>query len=684
MEKFSYSPGMPGYGSKGTDGSTGLSGLAIYVTDYDATSVLGINKLTTRIANQQNLLSAEPPPFIYDPLGESIDSGRRYQNNDLFVDSASTIYAIRIDDSPPWTTTGMSLGGGTSIFFDKGTVVVGGKTYHRYANATNGETQSKLIDSYISASATTDYLNEKGPQKNYNISLAELGNISYNDLVVTGITGNYNTFNLWSAASDPLGSTDANAISLIRNTGNNNWRLGNTDIVGAIRTTVAGPTLSLDFNKIGINRSTTLGPPNYPLELVGDVSISGQLNIMIPSGTAPFVVKSTTQVANLNAANASTATYAGNITGGLATQMLWQSAPGVTSFTNASAVNGAVMTLVGGTTPTWSAPATGGTVTSVGTDGTALTGGPITVSGTITHTTTSGYKHIPAGGTTGNLLTWSADGVATWSAPATSGTVTNIATSTGITGGPISSSGTISHISGDPWNHIPTGGSSSQILQYQSSGLAQWYTPPWTTNTGTVTSIAATDGITGGTITTSGTLGLGNITPLTITCASSLIVNDGAGAQIIQVGHTPSPSYDHFIVGRSFQGINSTNRSTFNSRVAIYGDFTVYGNTACASAMICYETVTATNFILSSDERLKENIKTIPSFPINIEYKEFNLISDPSQKRYGVIAQSIEKNYPELVRFDKNGMLSVAYIDLLILEVNNLKERVKELERKVK
>jgi hypothetical protein len=92
--------------------------------------------------------------------------------------------------------------------------------------------------------------------------------------------------------------------------------------------------------------------------------------------------------------------------------------------------------------------------------------------------------------------------------------------------------------------------------------------------------------------------------------------------------------------------------------------------------------MTATNFNLSSDETLKTNIIPIQKESIDIEYKEFELISQPGQKRYGVIAQELQKTNPELVRTDADGLLNVAYIDLLIKEIASLKERVAELERK--
>lgn len=94
-------------------------------------------------------------------------------------------------------------------------------------------------------------------------------------------------------------------------------------------------------------------------------------------------------------------------------------------------------------------------------------------------------------------------------------------------------------------------------------------------------------------------------------------------------------------------------------------------------------TMTASNFILSSDCRCKTNILPIVKTPLNIEYKEFELISEPNQVRYGVIAQELQQTNPELVRSDSTGMLSVAYIDLLIKEISYLKYKVCELEKRL-
>lgn len=93
--------------------------------------------------------------------------------------------------------------------------------------------------------------------------------------------------------------------------------------------------------------------------------------------------------------------------------------------------------------------------------------------------------------------------------------------------------------------------------------------------------------------------------------------------------------------------------------------------------------LTATNFVLSSDKRMKTKIEPLNIEWLDIDYKEFELKSDKGQKRFGVIAQDIKNRYPELTRVDDNGMLSVAYIDLIIREIAYLKKTVKQLKCKL-
>ncbi len=140
-----------------------------------------------------------------------------------------------------------------------------------------------------------------------------------------------------------------------------------------------------------------------------------------------------------------------------------------------------------GTTAAWTVPSTSGTVTSVAATSTDLTigGSPITTAGTLTFTlntvvptkggtglttyTTGDMLYSSATnvlskraiGTSGQVLTVSG-GLPVWATPATSGTVTSVATSTTtgilLTGSPITASGTLGI-------NLPGSGGASAVVQ---------------------------------------------------------------------------------------------------------------------------------------------------------------------------------------------------------------------------
>ena len=102
-----------------------------------------------------------------------------------------------------------------------------------------------------------------------------------------------------------------------------------------------------------------------------------------------------------------------------------------------------------------------GTITGIKMNGSSKgTSGVVDLGTVITsqyvHPTTAGNKHIPSGGSSGQILKWSSDGTATWAAeysythPTTAGN-----------------------------KHVPSGGSSNQVLVYGgSSGTASWGAVP--------------------------------------------------------------------------------------------------------------------------------------------------------------------------------------------------------------
>lgn len=111
-------------------------------------------------------------------------------------------------------------------------------------------------------------------------------------------------------------------------------------------------------------------------------------------------------------------------------------------------------------------------------------------------------------------------------------------------------------------------------------------------------------------------------------------------------------------------------RGPANSSYALYVTGSMYSTS----------NIYGTDFIQTSDERLKTCITPyIPKY-LDIQYKRFRLKNNLEQERVGVIAQDLCKVSPEFVRIQCNGDLSVSYFDLLVAEVAYLKDKIKQLE----
>ena len=142
--------------------------------------------------------------------------------------------------------------------------------------------------------------------------------------------------------------------------------------------------------------------------------------------------------------------------------------------------NGQVLTTAGAAAnPSWTTVTGTGTVTSVGT-GTGLTGGPITGSGTVSFASIANNT----------VLSNVSGGSAAPSANAPTAILDVIG----------SAQGDILYRGASNWEALPPG-TTGQVLQTQGAGA----TPQWA-NAGTVSSITAGAGLSGGTITTSGTI----------------------------------------------------------------------------------------------------------------------------------------------------------------------------------
>jgi len=99
---------------------------------------------------------------------------------------------------------------------------------------------------------------------------------------------------------------------------------------------------------------------------------------------------------------------------------------------------------------------------------------------------------------------------------------------------------------------------------------------------------------------------------------------------------------------------------------------------------IVSSTVTASNFILGSDKRIKNVLETaIPDLE-GVKIIKFNYKDDLTERdRYGVIAQDLQKVAPEMVYENAHETLSVGYIDFLIAKMAKKDEQISNLENKI-
>ena len=140
------------------------------------------------------------------------------------------------------------------------------------------------------------------------------------------------------------------------------------------------------------------------------------------------------------------------------------------------------------------------------------------------------------------------------------------------------------------------------------------------------------------------------------------------------------------------QGSININFNGFNGGTTRFRDFFVYNGKGAqmlkmdgsANTSVFSGTATATNFILSSDERLKtfkddEEVVNVDS----VKIRKFTFNDDSTQRdRYGVSAQELQKIAPEMVYVDtdKDQTLRVGYTDYLLAKVDSLEKRMKEME----
>lgn len=165
----------------------------------------------------------------------------------------------------------------------------------------------------------------------------------------------------------------------------------------------------------------------------------------------------------------------------------------------------------------------------------------------------------------------------------------------------------------------------------------------------------------------------------------------------LEVGQKDSKSYvaicdkskdNCYITADGSTGIiemyNSSNSIRFNdSSAAIevegaigFNGEVVFSNTVESDSSIS----AAGGFFDTSDARVKANVKEIDASDADkVKLVEFDR-TDKEHHGYGVIAQELEKVYPEMVNTDSEGFKSVNYNELAMVKIKYLEDKVARLE----
>lgn len=212
--KFQYSPGLFGYGAKGSDGSSGLQGLMLYFTDYDTTNDKLIIEAT--IQNNEELWVSSMP-------GTKLAGNRVYNEGDLFINTMGRVFKITNPATGEYIQTNGKLD--TDALFDTEDIIT--NEYTRYYNIFDQSTNYIIDD--VHSSSDIDYT--LYPSTIYGITPKDYARIQYVDVNNSSV----NAFTLFSSAE--FTTDHSKAFGIVRDIDSNLFRIGNIDETGIIRGT---------------------------------------------------------------------------------------------------------------------------------------------------------------------------------------------------------------------------------------------------------------------------------------------------------------------------------------------------------------------------------------------------------------------------------------------------------------
>lgn len=174
-------------------------------------------------------------------------------------------------------------------------------------------------------------------------------------------------------------------------------------------------------------------------------------------------------------------------------------------------------------------------------------------------------------------------------------------------------------------------------------------------------------------------------TQYVINNADSLLKGRGTVASPLTIDTAlVATQYDLTLVGGGANPAGTGSEIQFRSDATTFGAVT--GSSVSTNSITLTGTATASNFILSSDRRLKADIQDIRDLKWvdYLDFKQFYMKDDLSERiRYGLIAQSVKELQPNMVYENEKGELSLGYTDILISIVARQREQIDDLTHRI-
>ena len=158
-----------------------------------------------------------------------------------------------------------------------------------------------------------------------------------------------------------------------------------------------------------------------------------------------------------------------------------------------------------------------------------------------------------------------------------------------------------------------------------------------------------------------------NTSPLSNGETNQIVIGyeaDGLGSNTVVIGNDS-------ILKTVLKGNIGIGTTTPSYKIDVNGDGRVDGTFRCVT------------LVQTSQRDQKENINNIDKSKSKVipfkEYTYKSSIDGSARKRYGVIAEDIENDYPELVHTGADGVKGINYIDLLVKRVAELEKELEDI-----